>query len=206
MGLLMSRTPTTGDPPEDPGESDAALVTRAQQGDVRAFALLYRRHVDRVFAFAARRLADRAAAEEATQEVFARALANLSRCRDDASFTGWLFAITRHVVQEHHRAGRRVTTLLAGAPDPMDPGPTPEERTVRAEAAAELNAARERCLGAGEKELFDLLLADLTHFEIATALGRRPGAVRTAHWRLLTKLRDCLGVEARGKGIRHVAR
>lgn len=37
------------------------------------------------------------------------------------------------------------------------------------------------------------LLTELNDKQIAATLGRSHGAVRTAHWRLLSKLRECLG-------------
>ncbi|HEU5430044.1 MAG TPA: sigma-70 family RNA polymerase sigma factor [Thermomicrobiales bacterium] len=199
MQRLQSRAIAVSlDSPPDWGEDDAALVARARQGDATAFAALYRRYVDRVYAFAARRLTDRAAAEEATQETFARALAGLGRFRTDGAFAGWLFTIAGHVVLEHFRTKRRGES--PGEPiDLEDPDPTPEERLLRADAVAELEAARVRCLGQGERDLLDLLLADLTDNEIAAAIGRRPGAVRTARWRLLIKLRDCLGIRGQAK-------
>jgi DNA-directed RNA polymerase specialized sigma24 family protein len=56
-----------------------------------------------------------------------------------------------------------------------------------------LRQARAQCLTDQERELFDLLLADLNDKEISIALGKRHGAVRMAHWRLLQRLRICLG-------------
>jgi DNA-directed RNA polymerase specialized sigma24 family protein len=55
-----------------------------------------------------------------------------------------------------------------------------------------LHEARERCLSEGERELFDLLLTEMNDKQIAQALGRSHGAVRTAHYRLMSKLRECL--------------
>jgi DNA-directed RNA polymerase specialized sigma24 family protein len=55
-----------------------------------------------------------------------------------------------------------------------------------------LRDARERCLSSGERELFDMLLTDMNDKQIAEALGRTHGAVRTAHYRLMAKLRECL--------------
>jgi RNA polymerase sigma-70 factor (ECF subfamily) len=192
-------------PPADPGGNDGRLVARAKQGDATAFALLYRLYVGRIYAFAARRLGERGAAEEATQETFARALAGLGRVQADAAVGGWLFAIAGHVIQEQQRTQRRVGALSPPG-DPADPEPTPEESALRADAAADLAAARARCLGAGEQALLDLLMADLTDREIATALGRRPGAVRTARWRLVRKLRDCLTSPGPREEGRHEAR
>ena len=88
----------------------------------------------------------------------------------------------------------------------VDPAPPPEDHVLRAEQPDALLAARERCLSRSERELFDLLLADLTDREIAAALGRRYGAIRTAHWRLLAKLRACFGrLPSNRTEERHVA-
>ena len=43
---------------------------------------------------------------------------------------------------------------------------------MQGEARRFLLAARERCLTAGERELFDLLLTELNDKQIAVALGR----------------------------------
>src|SRR3954452_14731077 len=90
--------------------SIATLVADAQSGDGSAFQLLYLMHVNQVYAFAARRLSDRDAAEEATQEIFTRALEGLNRCRDRSAFSGWLFGIAHHVVNSQLRTRTRAKT------------------------------------------------------------------------------------------------
>jgi RNA polymerase sigma-70 factor, ECF subfamily len=170
----------------------ALLVARAKQGDGEAFAQLYRRYLDDVYAFVAARLSDRQAAEDATQTIFFRAMQSLPTCRDDAAFPGWLFAIARNVVTDTYRSHRSRSEPWDDALDPEDPGASPEEVAVQRDDARTLAVARERCLSAPERELFDLLLTDMNDKQIAQALGRTHGAVRTAHWRLLAKLRECL--------------
>jgi len=206
-GERMLRSPTfTHDAPSaDPIDAAPApvLVARARQGDSVAFALLYRQFVNQVYAFSARRLPTREAAEEATQETFTRALAGLDRCRNGDAFAGWLFGIAHHVVNEQYRAARLQTHSLDGDLDPADPESGPEDRAIGNEDTAELRRARERCLTEKERTLFDLLLAGLTDAQIAEALGKRPGAIRTAHWRLLIKLRGCLSMLTRLMGGRH---
>jgi RNA polymerase sigma-70 factor, ECF subfamily len=204
MGLLRNRPPTSEPPPQDPGGSDAQLVAQARQGDARAFALLYRRYLDQVYDYAAHRLDGREAAEDATQTIFLRAVTSLKDCRDETVFAGWLFAIARNVVTDHYRARRHATEPLDDAPEVEDPAASPEDLAVRADQERELREARERCLTPGERELFDLRLQGLSDQEIATALGRGYGAVRTAQYRLVQKLRECLGVAARVKGARRV--
>lgn len=206
-GERMLRSPTFAHdaPSADPIDAAPApvLVARARQGDSVAFALLYRQFVNQVYAFSARRLPTREAAEEATQETFTRALAGLDRCRNGDAFAGWLFGIAHHVVNEQYRAARLQTHSLDGDLDPADPESGPEDRAIGNEDTAELRRARERCLTEKERTLFDLLLAGLTDAQIAEALGKRPGAIRTAHWRLLIKLRGCLSMLTRLMGGRH---
>ena len=203
MSWLRDDTQTHVYPSQDPGGSDAGLVTQARLGDAQAFATLYRRYLNRVYAFTATRVATREMAEDATQTTFLKALGSLHSCRDPELFAGWLFAIARNVVGEQYRARRHGSTPLEEASDPEDPDPTPEEHALRVEYRTELRAARERCLNGKERELFDLLLADLTDIEIAAALGRRRGAIRTAHWRLMIKLRACFGILTRAGGRGH---
>ncbi len=199
MEVLQRHIPRQDQPPEESGD-DAVLAVRAQHGDRQAFALLYRRYVEQVYTFVAWRLPSPEAAEEATQQIFFRALRGLPGYRHDAPFAPWLFAIARNVVADAHRARDRATAPLDEAFDIADPAPLPEEQSEQAALRHELLAARESCLSERERELFDLLLTDLTQAEIAQVLGRRQGAVRTAHWRLVGKLRACLERQTAGKG------
>jgi RNA polymerase sigma-70 factor (ECF subfamily) len=181
-------------PPIDVGEGDlAGLVARAKNGDRVAYTVLYRRYREEVYRYALVRLRQREAAEDATQAIFIRALTALPTCRENAAFVGWLFAIARSVVNDQLRAQRHQTDAIPEEMDWIDPAPGPEEAALRGEATRTLLAAREQCLTERDRELFDLLLTDLNDKEMAIALGRGHGAVRTAHWRLLAKLRDCLG-------------
>jgi RNA polymerase sigma-70 factor (ECF subfamily) len=192
----------------EPGDgSDLAdLVARAKAHEAEALSLLYRRYLDGVYRFAVARLEDREAAEDATQTIFYQAFASIARCRENAAFAGWLFAIARNVVTDGLRARRRQTAPLDDAQESLDDGPGPDDLVLHDEARRMLRHARETCLSAAERDLFDLLLTELNDKEIAVALGRSHGAVRTAHWRLLGKLRACLDqpLPEREMGRRHV--
>jgi RNA polymerase sigma-70 factor, ECF subfamily len=206
VGLLRNRPPTSDQSPEDPGDSDAELVAQAKQGDARAFALLYHRYLDQVYDFAAHRLESREAAEDATQTIFLRAVASLKDCRDERVFAGWLFAIARNVITDVYRSRRYATQSIDDVPDIEDPALTPDILAIQADWDRELSAARTRCLNASERELLDLRLQGLSDKEIAAALGRGHGAIRTAQYRLVLKLRECLGATARAKEVDRVAR
>jgi len=186
----------------DDGARVSELVARAKRGDGDAFAQLYRRYLHEVYGFVAARLSDREAAEDATQTIFFRALQSIESCRDDAAFPGWLFAIARNVVTDTYRSRRFRPEALDATFDPEDPTPSLEEVAIQRDDARTLADARERCLSDPERDLFDLLLTDMNDKQIAQALGRTHGAVRTAHWRLLIKLRDCLKKLASFGGVR----
>ena len=68
------------------------ILVEAAQADPRRFADLYEHHFDRIYAFVARRLRDRAAAEDVTADVFHHALANLHRYEwRGIAFASWLY-------------------------------------------------------------------------------------------------------------------
>lgn len=189
----------------EPGDASAVaeLVARAKAGDGEAFALLYKQYLDQVYRFAYFRLGEREAAEDATQTVFFRAFAALPTCRENAAFAGWLFAIARGVVIDRLRSRRFGTEPLDAASHSADGSLDPEALALQGEAIRTLRAARQSCLTERERELLDLLLTEMNDKEIAAVLGKSHGAVRTAHWRLVAKLRDCL---AAATGVRDEGR
>jgi RNA polymerase sigma-70 factor (ECF subfamily) len=181
-------------------------VSRAKSGDSQAFALLYRRYLDQVYDYAYHRLESREAAEDATQTIFLKAATNLAQCHDDAMFAGWLFAIARNVINDVYRSRHVATQPLDTAPDVEDPAATPEDLALRSEWNRELAELRERCLNAGERDILDLRLQGLTDREIAIALGRGYGAIRTAQYRMVLKLRGCMSAALQRKEAAHVDR
>jgi RNA polymerase sigma-70 factor (ECF subfamily) len=183
----------------------AGLVARAKDGDGEAFGQLFDHYVGEVYAFVAVRLVDRQTAEDVTQTIFVRALQSLASCRDDAAFPGWLFAIARNIVTDTYRSNRFRPEAWNMTFELEDPALTPEELTLQRDDVRVLHEARERCLSEGERELFDLLLTEMNDKQIAQALGRTHGAIRTAHYRLMSKLRECLEMLA-AVGGKHRAR
>src|SRR5690606_29007723 len=69
---------------------ESAWIERAQKSDSSAFELLYRLHVDRVYALCLRMTGNTAEAEDCTQEAFIQAWRKLDRFRGDSSFGTWM--------------------------------------------------------------------------------------------------------------------
>ncbi len=192
MGLLRNRFSANDASPADPGDDDTLLVAQARQGDAQAFALLYLRYAEQVYDFVYHRLGSREAAEDATQTIFLRAATGLPKTREETHFAGWLFAIARNVIIDIYRKQASATVPLDHALELRDPGDSPEEIAERADWSRELGRMRDECLNEYKQEVFDLRMQGLSDREIAVALGRSHGAIRTTQHRLVTRLKDCL--------------
>ena len=131
----------TGAPPLVvlPAPDDGELVRRARGEDAWAREAIYRRHVEVVAAVLVRLLGRHGEAEDAVQDTFLTAFAELSRLRDTDALRPWLIRIAVH--QAHRRFRRRRMLRALGLDHARDdasleslaaPGTSPE---VRAELA-----------------------------------------------------------------------
>jgi RNA polymerase sigma-70 factor (ECF subfamily) len=107
------------------------LVARAR-ADGAAFGELYDFYLPRIYAFIARRIGDRATAEDLTAAAFERALGAVRRdgFRND-SFGGFLYRIAANAVVDHARRSRRLLPFGRRAAD--------HDREGDAEAALEMS-------------------------------------------------------------------
>jgi RNA polymerase sigma-70 factor (ECF subfamily) len=169
-------------------DEDAAAVT-ASLADSAAFAVLYRKYATDVYRYCYRRLGNREAAEDATSQIFTRALAGL-RGIDDRPFRPWLFAIAHNVLVDGYRA-RRITASLDHVAEREDPSPSPESVAIVDEDQTAIRLLLLR-LPERERRVVELRLAGLSGIEIAQALGCSHGAARVAHHRAIERLRELL--------------
>lgn len=99
--------------------SQRALLDAARAGDEAAREQLVRLYLRDVFQATSRVLYDRQLAEDAAQDAFVNALANLDRFRGDASFRTWLLRIAvnaAHTVARRQARRREVDLeLVAGS-------------------------------------------------------------------------------------------
>jgi RNA polymerase sigma-70 factor (ECF subfamily) len=176
------------------------LVEQARSGDEAAWEALFRRAYPKLLAYASRRLPTQEQAKDAVGETMTRAVANIDKLRNEGGgFDAWMYGIMRYVVVDAQRLLSREGPGLI--PDTPDAGPLPGERALDREDAIEIRQAFDQ-LSPVDQELLELrVVAQLSTDEVATVLGRRPGAVRMAQSRALTRLRALLG-EAEERGGR----
>jgi RNA polymerase sigma-70 factor (ECF subfamily) len=179
--------------------ADDVQLVRGAQADPKAFAELYDRYVDPVYRYCYRRLGNVAAAEDATSTTFFKALNGLVSLDPLAgSFRSWLFAIAHNVVLDQLRLRQRrpeapIDLIAERAGDE----PSPADQVVQLDERRRLRRAV-AMLSDEQQQIIELRLAGLNGPEIAAALGRSAGSVRTAQHRAIARLRALLGSDRDG--------
>jgi RNA polymerase sigma-70 factor (ECF subfamily) len=122
------------------GAIDAALVARAQQGEMVAFEVLVVKYQRRVGATVQRFVREDRVAEELTQEVFLSAFLALPAFRPESDFPAWLFTIARNEARGYLRSAQnrqddRPVQMLdeAGDNDRFGIAPSPEQEVMAQE-------------------------------------------------------------------------
>lgn len=164
--------------------------------DPAAFEAAFREHFPPVYRFIARRVGP-ALAEDLAAETFATAYRRRASFEPRrGSLRSWLYGIATNLVRNHWRAEQHLLALdarLVPEADQPDSAEGVDQRVVIAMLAPRLAAA----LGELTRDQRDVLLlhawAELSHDEIAAALGIAPGTVRSRLSRARGLLREHLG-------------
>lgn len=168
--------------------SDAALVEAARRNP-HAFSPLYHRYVTPLYRFCYVRLGNQQAAEDATSDIFIKALGSLHGFRG-GSFPAWLFRIAHNVVVDAHRK-RRPSVALDQAGNVASTDPLPEDQAVARTEADRLRRVIQT-LPDDQRIVIELGLAGWTTAQIADALGKQPGNVRIIRHRAMQRLKTLL--------------
>jgi RNA polymerase sigma-70 factor (ECF subfamily) len=181
-------------------DSDAALVSRAREGDQDAARALVERHSARLFQLAYRMTGNEQDSEDIVQESFLKAFRNLIRYDDRSEFGAWLRRIASNCAIDHIRKRQRQpsASMLPHFEESEheielpSPEPSPDHRALHAETVATVRQAMDE-LSATERAAFVL-----RHFEgrsigeIGKALGSGESATKQSVFRAVQKMRKAL--------------
>ena len=175
--------------------TERRLIEAAQQDPAR-FGDLYELHFDRVYAYIARRLNDRDAAQDVTSEVFHHALANLKHFEwRGAPFGSWLMRIASNAITDRWRKLHRESGDIEAVAEPTSKDPSPEDVQHTARLFALV-----RTLPEDQRRVIEMRFAeDKSVREIAAALGKTEGAIKQLQFRGVQRLREEVASTARGK-------
>jgi RNA polymerase sigma-70 factor (ECF subfamily) len=178
---------------EDPLDD---LVVRSRDGEVRAFEVLYRRLAPSVASYL--RWHGVADVDGVTNEVFSQVHRNLARFSGtEQGFRSWVFTIAHHRMVDERRRSSRTPQIDHDA----DVAAHALSGDAEADALTVLDGDEiSRLLSVLSPDQRDVLLlrivADMSLADVATALGKRQGAIKALQHRGLATLRRHLERES----------
>lgn len=189
------------------GTEIAALVQRAQRGDVKAFGRLAATYEQRIYGFARSFTSDPHEARDLAQEALLKVYRSLGGFRYQSSLLTWIFRVVRSVYLDHHKSRTaRERRLEQPLDDTFEQSfrddrerPDPEGELLRAEERQALWTALEKV-----PEVFRsvLVLSDmqgLSYEEVAVIVNAPVGTVKSRLFRGREALRAVLFATSDGK-------
>ena len=164
----------------------AKAVARAKEGDMSALDFLYVRFADDVRRYVQSIVRDSFAAEDITQNVFAKLITAIHKYEPrDVPFAAWILRVARNVALDHMRARRQI---------PFEEVRTTDEG-VEETNFDRLNGLRDALhrLPHDQREVLILRhIGGLSPGEIAERLGKTEGSIHGLHHRGRSALQQAL--------------
>ena len=187
-----------------PGEVEAKLIERLVARDERAFNELVHTYGRRVSGLVFRMLANRAEAEDLTQEVFVQVFKAISTFRGDSKLSTWIYRIAINLCKNRVKYNR---VRHAGEQDELDAvaerqalGDAPRanvahiERPDEAMAGKQVELIVQKAIQAIEPTFRECLILrdveELSYEEIAQITGLAAGTVKSRIFRARAQLKE----------------
>lgn len=197
LTVVSSTQGPAGGDPALAGLDDRALVRACLDGRTEAFDRLVERHQRAVYQLCYRFVRSHEDAADLTQEVFLRAYRSLGRFRGDAALSTWLHRIGVNVCLNRVSSKAPRETPITDAMALASPGADAAAALDRAQQRERVRAAVDRLPRKQRAALILRVYHELSHQEIAAALGTSVGAVKANVFHALASLRRALAGEGR---------
>ena len=179
--------------------ADGELIRQALAGAQQAYREILRRYQQPVFSLIMHMVRERTAAEDLTQEAFAKAFAALRSYDSTRKFSSWLFKIAHnHAVDRLRRTRPDLVSLEGSAEAESWPAEiaSPEKTAEREELADAMRAALNRLRIEYREALVLRYQEGLSQQEIADVMGITEGTAKT----YLHRGRKALAAEMTARG------
>jgi len=163
------------------------LLNRFRQGDVDAFETLFRQFQSEVYGWIVQVVRDPGIAEDLTMETFWRIHKARKRFDTGKSFGAWARRIATNLAIDHVRWRRPEKELLVEPPAVEMP-----DSVLRQETRERIERAFSRLPAKLQATAFLALVEEQPYEEIASALGKPVGVIRTRVFRAVRQLRKQL--------------
>jgi|SRR5581483_8486405 len=191
-GLLMTETDARPLARLD----DAALVAECVAGTPGAFDLVVERYRRSVYQICYRFVGNHEDASDLSQEVFLRAFRGLKNFRGQAALSTWLYRIGVNVCLNRVSTKKALDSTTGEPIDAMDlvdaRHDSPADRLMREERGAQVRAAIAQLPDKQRATLILRTYHEMSHQEIADALGSSVGAVKANFFHALANLKKIL--------------
>lgn len=171
--------------------SEEALVERARALDEDAWAEIYRRHAQQVYAYIYYRLGRQHTAEDLTADVFVKALAGIKGyAYRGTPLLAWLYRIAHNVTADHRKAAARWAQHYT--PDEPD---GVEEKRDSLDALDDRRDMLQAIRALTEEQQQVVILRfyhGMTSVEVAKVIDKPEGAVKALQARAVRSLRRIL--------------
>jgi RNA polymerase sigma-70 factor (ECF subfamily) len=183
-------------------EVESVLIRKAKNGDIHAFENLIENHRKRVYNIAFKMLHNQEDAYDITQEVFIRVFKSMKEFREEASFSTWIYRITKNACLDELRKRKNKATVS------MDEDLETEDGTIKRQVedcspgpdalyeSMELRDIVRTAIGhLSDEHKFVIILRDLRGFsyeEIAKVLECPEGTVKSRINRARKALKEIL--------------
>lgn len=187
-----------------PPDPDQDLVTRAQEGDTRAFDALILKYGDKLYGLVYNMTSHKEDTHDLLQEIFARAYQSLKSFRGNSNFYTWIYQIAVNLTLNFLKKKKRRAGPSLNDPESsvqQDPAlidttneSNPEQRTSLNELQIKLNEAMQKLSEPHRMVVTMFDIQGMSHGDIAKVLKTSEGTVRSrlhyAHLHLQSALQD----------------
>jgi RNA polymerase sigma-70 factor (ECF subfamily) len=170
------------------------LIQQATGGDVKAYGILYERHLDAIYRYIYFRIGNEHEAEDLSEEVFIKAWEAMPDFEpgSERSFYTWLYRIAHNLVIDFHRKKRPQSWSSEQLALEETRLPSVEDAAHHRSNSARLAHAIQQLNDVEQQVIILRFVEGLSHKEIAGVIDKSEGASRIIQHRALSNLRTIL--------------
>jgi RNA polymerase sigma-70 factor (ECF subfamily) len=174
-------------------DNEKDLIIKAQKGEAECFGHLYDHYLPQLHRYVFLKVGSKQEAEDLTHEVFLSAWQSLPGYKSKGfPFSSWLYHIARNKVIDHYRTKKVQISIDLVDESFFKLASTLEKDLDIAMHWAKAQVAIKKLKEEQQDVIIMRFVEDLSHKEIADAIGKSEGAVRLIQHRALENLRDLM--------------